>query len=53
MEAQWFSLFEAIMFYIVAADTELVNIEPYWNTGLGSCEPLITFSSIDECITLL
>ena len=43
----WFSLFKVVMFYIV-------TISKYWmiasgaNTGLGSCEPLITFSSTNQ-----
>lgn len=43
----WFSLFKVVMFCIV-------TISKYWmiasgaNTGLGSCEPLITFSSTNQ-----
>ena len=39
-----------VMFYTVTANTELVSMEPFLgNSGLGSCKPLVTFSSADQC----
>ena len=39
-----------VMFYTVTANAELVNMEPFLgNSGLGSCKPLVTFSSADQC----
>lgn len=38
-----------IAFHNGAMNTKLDNTEiaPAWNSGLGSCEPLVTFSSTD------
>ena len=45
-----FLLFTGVMFYTVTANTELVSMEPFLgNSGLGSCKPLVTFSSADQC----
>lgn len=43
-----FLLFIVVVFYTLITNTELVNTEPLL---LGSCEPLFTFSSTNQCVT--